>query len=81
MVKQFFGLGHVKVTIKHMTGALGSGVDVFSNLDGNRSSHTLTKEISFTFNTLTDTPVFWSIHIIQKGADNTVVQYKIEYEQ
>jgi len=80
-VQQFFGLGLVKVRIKHITGALASGVEVYSNLDGIRSSHTLTKDVSFTFSTLTDTPVLWSIQIVQKGADNTVVQYWIEYEE
>jgi len=80
-VKQFFGLGRVKVTIRHITGALASGVYVHSNFDGDRQSHTLGKEVVFTFNTLTDTLVFWSIHIVQMGAENTKVQYEIEYEQ
>jgi len=81
VVKQFFGLGLVKVTIKHVTGALGSGIHVYSNLDGVRQSHTLGKEVVFTFSTLTDTPVLWNIHIVQKGADNTMVRFEIEYEQ
>jgi hypothetical protein len=81
VVKQFFCMGLVKVRIKHITGALGSGVHVYSNLDGVRQAHTLGKDVSFTFSTLTDTPVLWSIHIVQKGADNTVVQYRIEYEE
>lgn len=80
-VEQFFGLGLVKVRIRHITGALASGVHVYSNFDGVRQSHTLGKEVSFTFSTLTDTPVLWSIHIVQMGADNTVVQYWIEYEE
>ena len=64
-----------------LPGALGAGVHVYSNLDGVRQAHTLGKEVSFTFSTLTDTPVLWSIHIVHKGADNTVVQYRIEYEE
>jgi len=80
-VEQFLGLGLVRVRIKHITGALGSGVHVYSNLDGVRQGHTLGKEISFTFSTLTDTPVFWKIHIVQKAAANTMVQYWIEYEE
>ena len=80
-VQQFFGLGLVKVSIKHITGALGSGVHVYSNFDGVRQGHTLGKEVVFTFSTLTDTPVFWSIHIVQKGAENTMVKFEIEYEQ
>jgi hypothetical protein len=80
-VKLFHGLGHVKVTIHHITGALGSGVHVFSNNDGERRGHTLGKEIVFTFNILTDSDVFWRIHIVQKGAANTMVRFRIEYEQ
>lgn len=80
-VEHFFGLGLVKVRIRHITGALGSGVHVYSNLDGVRQGHTLGKEVSFTFSTLTDTPVLWSIQIVQKGADNTMIQYWIEYEE
>ncbi len=48
-VEQFFGLGLVKVRIKHITGALASGVHVYSNFDGSRQSHTLGGEVSFTF--------------------------------
>jgi len=80
-VEQFFGLGLVRVTIRHVTGALGSGVHVYSNLDGVRQGHTLGKEVVFTFGALTDTPILWNIHIVQKGADNTLVKYEIEYEQ
>ncbi len=46
-----------------------------------RQSRTLAQEVSFTFSALTDTPVFWNIHIIQLGAANTMVKYEIEYEQ
>lgn len=46
-VEQFFGLGLVKVRIRHITGALASGVHVYSNFDGVRQSHTLGKEVSF----------------------------------
>ena len=80
-VYQFYGFGHVKVTIEHKTGALASGVYVQSNHDGHRRSHTLTKNISFDFNKPTETPIFWSIHIIQLGAANTMIQYWIEYEE
>ncbi|MUM76255.1 hypothetical protein GKC30_01255 [Pseudodesulfovibrio sp. F-1] len=81
VVRLFHGLGHVKVTINHITGALGSGVQVFSNNDGVRSGHTLEKKIIFTFNMFTGSNVFWRIHIVQKGAATTVVGYRIEYEQ
>jgi hypothetical protein len=43
--------------------------------------HTLGKEVSFSFSTLTHSSAFWSIHIVQKAADNTMVQYWIEYEE
>ena len=78
--KLFWGLGHVKVTITHMTGALASGVRVYSNMDGMRESHTLGGSVTFHFGTLTDTPVLWNIRIVQKGADNTMISYQIEYE-
>jgi hypothetical protein len=80
-VHQFYGLGHVKVTVTHITGALGSGVKVKTNYTDLRESHTLGKSISFDFHKPTETPVFWSIQIIQLGAANTIVQYWIEYEE
>jgi hypothetical protein len=78
-VYQFRGLDTVVVTVTHVTGALASGVHVFSNRDGDRQSHTLGGSVSFEFHAETDVPVFWSIHLIQKGANNTMVRYDVEY--
>lgn len=79
-VYQFRGLDTVVVAVTHVTGALASGVQIFSNRDGSRQSHTLGGSVSFEFYTATDVPVLWSIHLIQKGADNTMVRYDVEYE-
>ena len=76
---QFNGLGSVKIIIWRVYGALLPGVYIESNLGGERQRLILGEE-SFEYSIDTKEHVYWTFNIVQNGADNVRIGYRIEYE-